>query len=145
MARYTATMNYWLVKAEPEGDYSWDDLVRDGSTYWSGIRNYAARKHMNAMEVGDLVFYYHSQKQRRIVGIARVTKTAYQDPTTEDDRWVAVDIEPVKPLTEPVDLATVKATPSLAEMALVRISRLSVQPVSKKEFETILKLGKTKL
>jgi predicted RNA-binding protein with PUA-like domain len=138
-------MNYWLIKAEPENDYSWDDLVRDGSTYWDGVRNYAARKHMRAMKVGDLAFYYHSQKERRIVGIARITKEAYQDPTTDDDRWVAVDVEPVQPMVEPVDLATVKATPELAQTALVRISRLSVQPLLKKEFTRILKLGKTKL
>lgn len=138
-------MNYWLVKAEPENDYSWDDLVRDGSTHWSGVRNYAARQHMNAMAVGDLVFYYHSQKERRIVGVARVTQEASSDLTTDDDRWVSIEIEPVKPLVDPVDLGTVKSIPALKEMALVRISRLSVQPVSKKEFDHILQLGKTTL
>lgn len=134
-------MNYWLMKTEPK-EYSWDDLVRDKRTYWSGIRNYAARNHMRAMKKGDLVFMYHSVKERSIVGIAKVVKEAYQDPTTDDERWSVVDIQAVEPLKKHVNLDQVKADPSLADMALVRISRLSVQPVSKKEWNTIIKMSK---
>lgn len=133
-------MNYWLVKSEPF-KYSWDELVKDKWTYWDGVRNYAARLHMKAMEVGDLVLYYHSNEGLEVVGYARVIKEHYQDPTTDDDRWVAMDIEPVKALKNPVTLKQIKADPVLKDMALVRISRLSVSPVTKKEFDHILKLG----
>ena len=135
---------FWLVKSEPF-KYAWDDLVRDGWTYWDGVRNFAARNHLAAMRKGDLVLYYHSNEGKEVVGVARVRKESYQDPTTEDERWVVVDVEPVVPLKEPVTLATIKGEPKLAEMQLLRRSRLSVVPVERAEFSHVLKLGKTKL
>jgi len=136
--------NYWLVKSEPY-EYSWDDLVEDGSTYWDGVRNAQARNNLRAMRVGDLAFYYHSNKGKEIVGIARVTRTAYQDPTTDDERWVVVDLVPVKPLVQAVTLAQVKADAALAKIPLVTQSRLSVMPIEKSAFDHILKLGKSRL
>ena len=133
-------MGYWLVKSEPSV-YGFDQLIKDKSTVWSGVRNYAARLHLRGMKKGDEVFYYHSNEGTDIVGIARVTKEAYQDPTTDDDRWVAVDIEPIRRLKNPVSLETIKGDKSLKEMALVRIGRLSVQPVSDKEWKTVLRLA----
>lgn len=135
---------FWLAKSEP-GSYSWDDLEADGATYWDGVRNPQARNNLQAMKKGDLVLFYHSVKDPAVVGIARVTRTAYPDPTTDDPRWVVVDIEPTRKLTSPVSLAAIKAEPQLQEMALVRQSRLSVMPVDKTELERILALGKTKL
>jgi predicted RNA-binding protein with PUA-like domain len=137
-------MAHWLVKSEPSV-YSFDQLTRDKSTVWSGVRNYAARLHLRGMKKGDEVFYYHSNEGTDIVGIARVTKEAYQDPTTDDDRWVAVDIEPIRRLKKPVSLETIKANKALKEMALVRIGRLSVQPVTDKEWKTVLELAGEKL
>lgn len=136
--------SYWLMKSEPF-KYSWEQFVADGSTYWDGVRNYQARNNLQEMRVGDLALYYHSNEGLNVVGVARITKTAYPDPTTDDDRWVVVDLEPVKPLSEPVTLATIKADPKLSEMALVRQGRLSVTPVTSAEFRQILKLGKTKI
>lgn len=136
--------SYWLIKSEPF-KYSWEEFVSDGSTYWDGVRNYQARNNLHAMRVGDLALYYHSNEGKEVVGVARVKKRAYQDPTTNDERWVVVDVEPVKALTEPVGLAAIKADPKLTEMALVRQGRLSVTPVSAGEFRHVLKLGKTKL
>ena len=136
--------SYWLVKSEPN-KYSWDDLVRDGSTYWDGVRNYMARNNLQAMEKGDLALYYHSNEGKEIVGVARVTREFYPDPTSDDERWVVVDFAPVVALKEPVTLATVKADPKLQEMQLVRRSRLSVIPVTSAEFSHVLKLGKTRL
>jgi predicted RNA-binding protein with PUA-like domain len=133
-------MNYFLVKSEPF-KYSWDELVKDKWTYWDGVRNYAARMHLNAMKVGDLVLYYHSNEGLEVVGYARVIKESYQDPTTDDDRWVAVDIEPVKSLKTPVTLKQIKSESKLEKIALIRQSRLSVMPVDKEEFEHILFLG----
>lgn len=133
-------MNYWLVKSEPF-KYSWDELVKDKWTYWDGVRNYAARLHMKAMKLGDLVLFYHSNEGLEVVGYAKVIKEYYQDPTTDDDRWVAMDIEPVEALNTPVTLKQIKAEKALKDMALVRISRLSVSPVTKKEFDHVLKLG----
>ena len=133
-------MNYWLIKSEPN-TYSWDDLQRDGSTYWDGVRNYAARKHMKDMKVGDLAFFYHSVDQRDIVGIAEIVKEHYPDPTTDDDRWVVVDVAPKEKLKKPVNLDQVKADQRLSNMALVRIGRLSVQPVSKEEFDIIMSMA----
>lgn len=133
-------INYWLVKSEPF-KYSWDDLNKDGSTFWDGVRNYQARNNMQAMKKGDLLLYYHSNEGKEIVGIAKVIKESYQDPTTEDDRWVAVDIEPFKKLSSPVGLATLKATPELQNMAVVRQGRLSVSPVTREEFDKVLELG----
>ena len=136
--------SYWLAKSEPS-TYAWDQLVEDGSTYWDGVRNYQARNNLASMRKGDLVLFYHSVKGCEIVGIMRVTAEAYPDPTTDDERWVVVDVEPVKRLKKPVSLAQIKADPSLREMALVRQSRLSVMPVEKPHFERLLKLGETKL
>ena len=139
-----ARRSYWLIKSEPF-KYSWDEFVRDGSTYWDGVRNPEARNNLVAMKHGDLALYYHSNEGKEIVGVARVRKQAYPDPTTEDERWVVVDFAPVVALKAPVTLATIKAEPKLAEMQLVRRSRLSVVPVEKKEFKHVLGLGKTKL
>ena len=136
--------SYWLVKSEPF-KYAWDELVEDGSTYWDGVRNYEARNHLAAMKQGDLALYYHSNQGKEVVGVARITRTAYQDPTTKDERWVVVDLEPVVPLKRPVTLAEIKADASLAEIQLVRRGRLSVVPVTKPEFQRILKLGKTSI
>lgn len=133
-------MNYWLMKTEPN-TYSWDDLVKDGRTFWDGVRNYAARNHMKDMKVGDLAFIYHSVAERDIVGIAKIVKEHYQDPTTDDDRWVAVDIAPERPLKKRVNLSEIKTDERLKEMALVRIGRLSVQPVRKEEFDIILAMS----
>lgn len=139
------TTQYWLVKQEPE-DYSWDDFVRDGATAWTGVRNYAARNHLKAMRAGDEVFYYHSGDAKSIVGLAQVKRTAFADPTADssEEGWVAVELVPVKPLPQPVTLAQVKADAALKDIALVRISRLSVQPVKPAEFARILKLAGTK-
>lgn len=133
-------MNYWLMKSEPF-KYSWGQLVKDKKTFWDGVRNYAARNNMKEMEKGDQVFFYHSNEGLAIVGIAEVVKTAYQDPTIDDDRWVAVDIKPVKPMPNPVTLEAIKAEKSLADMDLVRLSRLSVGKVKPAEYKKILKMG----
>jgi len=135
---------HWLVKSEPF-KYSWDDLVRDGSTYWDGVRNAQARNNLRAMAVGDLVLYYHSNEGKEVVGVAKVKRTAYQDPTTDDERWVVVDIVPVKALAEFVTLSDIKAESKLSEVALIKQSRLSVMPIEKKHFDVIVKMGKTKL
>lgn len=134
-------MKYWLVKSEPDV-YSWDTFLKDKKTFWDGVRNYEARNNLREMAKGDEVLYYHSGKEKQVVGVAVVAKTSYQDPSTDDDRWVAVDLKPAKPLTNPVTLAAVKATPSLAEMGLVKKGRISVIPVTKKDFDTIVKMGK---
>ena len=133
-------MAYWLVKSEPSA-YSWDDLVKEKQTCWSGVRNYAARLHLRNMKKGDEVLFYHSNEGTDIVGIAKVAKESYQDPTTEDDRWEAVDLKPHKKLKTPVSLATIKKDKRLSEMALVRIGRLSVQPVTDKEWSTVMELA----
>ena len=135
-------MACWLVKSEPSV-YSWDDLVNEKQTCWSGVRNYAARINLRAMKKGDEVLYYHSNEGVEIVGIAKVTKEAYQDPTTEDERWVAVDLKPHKKLRNPVSLATLKADKRFANMDLVRLGRLSVQTVKPEEWKWVLKLGET--
>ncbi|MEO6833022.1 MAG: EVE domain-containing protein [Chitinophagaceae bacterium] len=134
-------MNYWLIKSEPN-KYSWDDLLKDGSTVWNGVRNYAARNNLRDMEKGDKLLFYHSNIGKEIVGIAKVIKTHYQDPTTEEEAWLAVDVAPVKALKKPVTLAAIKATPALQTMALIKLSRLSVSPVTQEEFELILEMGK---
>jgi predicted RNA-binding protein with PUA-like domain len=121
--------------------YSWDQLVKDKQTRWDGIRNYAARLHLRAMKRGDEVFFYHSNKGTEIVGIAKVTKEAYPDPTSSDPAWFAIDVSPFKKLAKPVSLDQIKKEKKLAGMALVRISRLSVQPVSAGEWEHIMKMG----
>jgi predicted RNA-binding protein with PUA-like domain len=134
------TTQYWLVKQEPE-DYSWDDFVRDGHTAWTGVRNYAARNHLRAMREGDGVFFYHSGDSKSVVGLARVRRAHYPDPTADEDGWVAVDLEPVKPLKSPVSLAEIKADATLKAMEFVRQSRLSVSPVRATEFARLKKLG----
>lgn len=136
--------SYWLVKSEPN-KYSWDDLVKDGSTYWDGVRNYTARNNLQAMKKGDLVLYYHSNQGKEVVGVAKVTKESYPDPTISDDRWAVVDLAPLKPFREPVTLAAIKADETLTGIALVKQGRLSVMPIEKKAFDRILKIGKTSL
>jgi len=135
--------SYWLVKSEPS-TYSWDDLVRDGSTRWDGVRNAQARNNLAAMRKGDLVLYYHSGQGKDVVGIARVSAEAYPDPTSDDERWVVADLEPVKPLAAAVGLARIKADPRLAKIPLVTQSRLSVMPLPRDAFERILELGGTR-
>lgn len=135
---------YWLVKSEPY-EYSFEDLIRDGSTVWSGVRNYATRNHLRNMRQDDFVLYYHSRKGLEIVGIAKVQKESYPDPTAEKGDWSAVDLVPVKYLAKAVSLKTIKARPELAEMPLVKIGRLSVMPLTAEEFTTILELGESSL
>lgn len=133
-------MAHWLVKSEPSV-YSWDQFVKDKETSWTGVRNYAARIHLNAMKKGDHVFYYHSNEGMEIVGIAKITREAYPDETAEKPGWVTVDISPVRSLKNAVSLAQIKADKSLANMALVRLGRLSVQPVTDEEWQTVMKLA----
>ncbi|MBN8669599.1 MAG: EVE domain-containing protein [Chitinophagales bacterium] len=133
-------MNYWLVKSEPF-KYSWEQFVKDKKTHWDGVRNYAARNNLKAMAKGDHVLFYHSNEGLAIVGIAEVVKTAYQDPTTEDPNWVVVDLKPVKAIPNPVTLADIKATHTLKDMDLVRLSRLSVGTVKPEEYKIIMKMG----
>jgi predicted RNA-binding protein with PUA-like domain len=135
---------YWLVKQEPDA-YPFSQLVKDKKTHWDGVRNYQARNNMQAMEKGDLVLYYHSQTDRAVVGVSKVVKESYQDPTTDDERWVVVDLAAVKALAEPVTLAQIKADAKLGDTALVKQSRLSVMPLSPAQLKRILQLGKTKL
>lgn len=133
-------MAYWLVKSEPSS-YSWEQLEKDKQTCWSGVRNYAARLHLRNMKKGDEVFFYHSNESTDIVGIAKVVKEHYQDPTTDDDRWVAVDLKFHKKLKHPVTLDVVKKDKRLKDMALVRIGRLSVQPVTDAEWKVVMELA----
>lgn len=133
-------MNYWLIKTEP-GNYSWEDLKRDKETFWDGVRNYQARNNLREMQVGDLCLYYHSVNEKCVTGVAKVVKGAYQDPTTDDDRWVAVDVVPEQEFNTQVTLAMVKAESDLSEMVLVKNSRLSVQPVRPEEFDKIVAMG----
>lgn len=135
-------MNYWLVKSEPSV-YSWKQFLLDEETCWSGVRNYAARIHLNGMKKGDPVMFYHSNEGLEVVGIAKLVREAYQDPTTSDDRWVAVDLKPYKTLKKPVGLKVIKADKRLADIALVRIGRLSVMPLTKSEYEVLLELSGT--
>src|SRR5574343_349055 len=130
-------MSFWLIKSEPF-KYSWDQFVKDKQTFWDGVRNYQARNNLRAMKKGDLALWYHSNEGLEIVGIAKVVTEAYQDPTTEETAWVVVDFKPVKKLKKPVSLATVKADKRLANMALVKAQRLSVQPVTDAEWEIIM-------
>jgi predicted RNA-binding protein with PUA-like domain len=133
-------MAYWLIKSEPF-KYSWDQFVKDGSTFWDGVRNYAARNNLRSMKKGDLAFFYHSNEGLEIVGIAKVVKESYQDPTTDETAWVVVDFKPHKKLKKTVTLAAIKATPSLSNMALIRLGRLSVQPVLEEEWELIMSMS----
>lgn len=133
-------MAYWLVKSEPSA-YSWDQLVKEKQTCWSGVRNYAARINLRAMKKGEEVLFYHSNEGVEIVGIAKVVKEAYPDPTTDDDRWVAVDIKPVRKLKKPVPLEILKKDKRLSNMDLVRLGRLSVQTVKPEEWEIVMEMA----
>lgn len=133
-------MAYWLVKSEPS-TYGWDQFVKDKKTFWSGVRNYAARLHLKAMKKDDEVLFYHSNEGMEIVGIAKVIKEFYQDPTTEDTNWVAVDLKPFKKLKQPVSLTQIKADKRLSDMALVRLGRLSVQPVTEDEWKIVMEMA----
>lgn len=137
-------MNYWLVKSEPF-KYSWQTFEKDGQTFWDGVRNYAARNNLRAMKKGDLVLWYHSNEEMEIVGIAKVAKEAYQDPTTDETAWVVVDLKPYKKLKKPVSLTQVKLDKRLANMDLVRLGRLSVQTIKEDEWKIIMELSETKL
>lgn len=133
-------MNYWLIKSEPF-KYSWDTFEKDKQTFWDGVRNYQARNNLRAMKKGDLALFYHSNEGKEVVGIAKIVKEAYQDPTTDDTNWVAVDVSPYKKLKKTVTLEQMKSDEILQNMALIRQSRLSVCPVTKDEFDRVLMLG----
>jgi predicted RNA-binding protein with PUA-like domain len=136
-------MQYWLVKSEPF-KYAWEQFLKDGRTFWDGVRNYQARNNLLSMKTGDHVLFYHSNEGLAVVGIAKVVTEAYQDPTTADDRWVAVDIEPVKTLATPVTLDVIKKEKRLQNIALVRQGRLSVMPLTKEEYEVIVAKGQSR-
>ena len=138
-----ATKAYWLVKSEPDV-YPWSKLVAEGSARWDGVRNFEARNNLRTMKKGDLVFFYHSNVGKAVVGVARVAREAYQDPTTKDD-FSAVDLEPLQPLAREVPLDEMRGMKALSNMVLLRKSRLSVSPVTKAEFEAVLAAGKTKI
>jgi predicted RNA-binding protein with PUA-like domain len=133
-------MNYWLVKSEPEA-YSWADLVKDGQTSWTGVRNYQARNNLQAMKKGELVLFYHSISDKAIVGVAKVDAEAYPDPTTPDPRWLTVDLAPMRDFKDPVTLDQIKRDSRLENIALLKQSRLSVMPLRPEEFEVLLSLG----
>ena len=137
-------MQHWLVKQEPE-KYPWTQFVKDKGTYWDGVRNYQARNNLRAMKKGDLVMYYHSVSEKAVVGVAKITREAYPDPTAKEGDWSVVDLKPVKAMAEPVTLERVKADAKLTEIALIKQSRLSVMPLRAREFRRVLQLGKTKL
>lgn len=132
--------SFWLVKTEPSS-YSWTDFVAEGKTAWTGVRNYTARNNLRKMQKGEKVFFYHSGEDKAVVGTARVTKTAYPDPTAKEGDWSAVDLAPIKALRRPVTLREIKGNGRLKNMLLIRLSRLSVMPVSANEFQTIVNLG----
>ncbi len=134
------SMNYWLVKSEPE-TYSWAQFVKDGQTAWTGVRNFAARNHLRAMKKGDLVFYYHSGEEKQVVGLARVTKAAYPDPTAKEGDWSCVDLSSLKALARSIRLQTIKTDAALNTMALVKQSRLSVSPVTAQQAKRLLALA----
>jgi predicted RNA-binding protein with PUA-like domain len=137
-------MNYWLAKSEPEA-YAWSQLVKDGRTAWTGVRNFQARNNLRAMKKGDPVFFYHSVSEKQIVGIAKVAKEFYPDATAEEGDWSCVDLAPVKGLVKPVTLETIKADKILQDMPLLKQSRLSVTPLTKAQFERLLALAGTKM
>ena len=132
--------NYWLVKQEPDS-YSWSDFVAEGQTAWTGVRNYTARNNLRKMHTGDEVLFYHSGEDKAVVGIARVTRPAYLDPTAKEGDWSAVDLAPIKPLRRPVTLRQIKSDSRLKQTPLIRQSRLSVMPLAAAEFRTIVKIG----
>jgi predicted RNA-binding protein with PUA-like domain len=133
-------MNYWLVKSEPN-KYSWEQFNKDGRTTWDGVRNFAARNNLRAMKEGDLAFFYHSNEGKDIVGIAKVVKESYQDPTTTDPNWLVVDFAPYEALKKSVTLEQIKAEPALKDMQLVRLGRLSVSAVKREEFDKVLEMA----
>lgn len=135
-------MNYWMVKQEPEA-YSWSDFLKDGRTAWTGVRNFQARNHLRAMKRGDWVAFYHSVSEKQVVGVARVAREAYPDPTAEEGDWSAVDLEPGFALKSPITLAAMKADPLLLDLPLIRQSRLSVLPVTPAQFDRLLHNSKT--
>ena len=134
---------YWMVKQEPE-TYSWENFVKDGSTDWTGVRNYQARNNLKDMKIGDRVLFYHSGKGKEVVGLAEVLKSAYPDPTADDPQWVAVDLKPIKALPTPVQLAAIRYDKRLSQLPLIRQSQLSVMPLTKDEFDTIVSMGNNK-
>lgn len=136
-------MAYWLIKSEPQ-KYSWEQFVKDGETFWDGVRNYAARNHLKAMKKEDKVFFYHSNEGLEIIGIAKVVKEAYQDPTTDEEAWVAVNFKPVQKLKNPVSLEQIKKDKRLKNMALIRLGRLSVQPVTDDEWKVVMEMANGK-
>ena len=138
-----AKSQYWMVKQEPE-TYSWDDFVKDGRTDWSGVRNYQARNNLRQMKVGDRVLFYHSGKDKAVVGTAEVAKGAYADPTADDPQWVAVDLKAGKPLGAPVPLAAIRYDKRLSQLPLIRQSQLSVMALTKDEFDAIVGMGNSK-
>jgi predicted RNA-binding protein with PUA-like domain len=136
--------NYWLVKQEPEA-YSWDDFVKDGGTSWTGVRNFQARNNLRAMKKGDFVFFYHSVSDKKVIGVAKVTREHYPDKTADEGDWSAVDLAPVKALKKPVDLETMKTDPVLKEMPLIRQSRLSTMALTAEQANRLLQLAETKV
>lgn len=134
-------MHYWLVKSEPH-QYSWEQFLKDGRTFWDGVRNYQARNNLQAMKIGDAVLFYHSNEGLAVVGVAQVVKEAYPDPTTDDPRWVAVDVKPVETLKRPVALSDIKEDQRLHNIALLKQGRLSVVPLTKQEFDVIVAKGR---
>ena len=139
----SAKNSYWMVKQEPE-TYSWTDFVNDGRTDWSGVRNYQARNNLREMKNGDRVLFYHSGKDKAVVGLAEVVKSAYKDPTADDPQWVAVDLKPIKPFATPVLLAAIRYDKRLSQLPLIRQSQLSVMPLTKDEFDVIVTMGNSK-
>jgi predicted RNA-binding protein with PUA-like domain len=137
-------MQHWLVKQEPS-DFSWVMFMKEGRTAWTGVRNFQARNNLRAMKKGDLTLYYHSGEEKQIVGLARVEREAYPDPTAEEGDWSCVDLFPLQPLDQEITLKTIKSDPVLKNMALVRNTRLSVVPVTKEQFQTIVKLSQSKI
>ncbi len=135
-------MNYWLAKSEPDA-YSWERFLKEGKTMWEGVRNYQARNNLKEMKKGDLVLFYHSVSEKRVMGLAKVVKEHYPDPTADDDRWVVVDMVPVEELKNPVTLARIKQDERLENVALVKQSRLSVMPLKPQEFDAIVELGES--
>jgi predicted RNA-binding protein with PUA-like domain len=139
----SAKNSYWMVKQEPE-TYSWTDFVNDGRTDWAGVRNYQARNNLREMKNGDRVLFYHSGKDKAVVGLAEVVKSAYKDPTADDPQWVAVDLKPIKPFATPVLLAAIRYDKRLSQLPLIRQSQLSVMPLTKDEFDVIVTMGNSK-
>lgn len=136
-------MNYWLIKSEPF-KYSWEQFVKDKVTHWDGVRNYAARNNLRSMKKGDLLLFYHSNEGLNVVGIAKLVKEHYQDPSTDETAWLAVDISPFKALKKPVSLGDIKKNPKLKTMQLLRLARLSVSAVTEDEFNEILKMSENR-